>query len=291
MKNDRSRNFFLSALIFFFGVGLAGFSSAQDRAPEDWHCVPSEVWTCDATSGVFGMTGSGSANTMRFAYFDYDFEDVVVEADAAKIQGDNPANKEWGAYGILLKARIDGEDIDEYYYFGILTTGHYTIAKVDGATETIVQGWTVSDELTTGYSQSNTLRVHCSGNRFDFHINGTLEKSFVDDSFRTGKAALFAWEVENGVGDSEDIVEFENVTVTLPGDVYVSKTGDCGGLFPCETTFADGMAMAVFQPGCTVKVASGIYPEESFVIDEPVTVVFGYKPDFSGFDSIPVEIR
>lgn len=112
------------------------------------------------------------------------FTDVDFAADVTQIKGgDN------NAYGIT--AIVNGKSSENFYYLLIDGKGNFVLGKhtKDGWFPKV--GWKKDGVIKAG-NQTNNLRIVCKDNLVFGVINGKRVGSFWDQSFESGKVAVFS---------------------------------------------------------------------------------------------------
>lgn len=112
------------------------------------------------------------------------FTDVDFTADVTQIKGgDN------NAYGIT--ARVNGKSSENFYYLLIDGKGNFVLGKhtKDGWFPKV--GWKKDGAIKPG-NQKNNLRIVCKDNLIFGVINGKRVGSFRDQTFESGKIAVFS---------------------------------------------------------------------------------------------------
>lgn len=128
-----------------------------------------------------------------------DFEDVVIEVDAHRVDG--PEDNE---YGVVARYQPD----DSFYLFSISSTGHASIQKHIGDEWEYLAEWTPSPAVRLG-GEINRLRVTCQGAKLRFFVNGQAVAEADDASFRSGNIGLLASASDIG----GVVVAFDNLRV------------------------------------------------------------------------------
>ncbi len=175
----------------------------EDDNDQDWTNDGADVWS--AANGIYTMAGR-QEDRIRVSHHDDTFTNVGFQADVQKNDGDSETN----AYGYGLRVRCDGTQKD-YYEFNIIHDGRFMVGKSVGWNFARLVDWTLSDALTPGYNQWNTLKVTAQENFLEFYANGTLLASLEDTTFSAGKVGLFA--VDAASSDPVDHLAFDNIVI------------------------------------------------------------------------------
>jgi hypothetical protein len=83
------------------------------------------------------------------------------------------------------------QDENHFLAFMIRNNGSYYIGRFDNGFYTDLVRWTQAKAINTGDGAVNTLRVDIHGDTFDFYINGALLSSVTDNTWATGRLAIF----------------------------------------------------------------------------------------------------
>ena len=142
---------------------------------------------------------------------------TVLETQMKKISGDPKMG-----FGIIFCIQND-----RFLLVKIDTEGYYGISRILGGEETVIQEWTRSDQLNTGYGKVNTLRAEYNAERKEFTltINGgpkpnteTPEPITFKDSIDTGGPLGGAYGYMAGVSSKDRLpstpvdVHFKQIT-------------------------------------------------------------------------------
>jgi hypothetical protein len=134
---------------------------------------------------------------------DHEWEDVLVDVRIRHIAG---SQNNW--MGVICRQ----QDEENYYLFAISADGYYLILKVEAGIPTPVAGPLKSELINPGRA-TNQLLVRCEEDRLALSINGDLEASRTDRTFKEGNVALFADAVEAG---STTTAAFDAFTILEP---------------------------------------------------------------------------
>ncbi len=125
---------------------------------------------------------SGEPNHRSLAFFDRNFDDLVVET-AVFVENTSTEEGDF-LYGVAV--RRQGE---QYYGFLISPrTGAWQVIK-NSATgqEVLAQG---SDDTIQGLTEADALQVEAAGNNLAFHINGHVVVRLNDGEYRSGSVGF-----------------------------------------------------------------------------------------------------
>ena len=108
----------------------------------------------------------------------------TFEIECKKISG-NMANP----YGMVFGA--SNSAADRYYFIAITVDGWFIIHKYIGNTDTVIEDWTESSSINTGYNTLNTIKVTRSGTTYTVSLNDDVVKVFTDNSITGGNRIGF----------------------------------------------------------------------------------------------------
>lgn len=138
----------------------------------------------------------------------YESTMTTVEVYADKARG-NPV----APFGFLFAS----PDPSNYYALYIDIQGYYFIGKVLAGSGSIIQNWTFSPALNTGFSVGNTFSVtNDGGGTFSIRANGSLVTTFSDSSFDGGYEVLVVGILSEEEEDFPDVPEELNIRMTSP---------------------------------------------------------------------------
>ena len=166
-----------------------------------------------------GYTMLNKTGTARWVYYNDEYSDLVMEADARVVSG--PAFIE---YGLIFRVSSDGKS-----YYGVTLTrdGKYTIWRcddpcVDGTDFVDLIPYTTAPAVKTG-TTSNRIKVVMQGNQIAAYVNDTWVNTVTDDFYGSGTVGFF---INNKDPNSQ--VAFKNLKIsqingklTLPKGVPV----------------------------------------------------------------------
>jgi hypothetical protein len=86
-------------------------------------------------------------------------------------------------YGLVFRAPTTSVG----YFLGLTCDGQYALRTLtsSGFTETNVIDWTQSPDILSGANQVNRLGVMAKGNQYSIYINGKLQGTATDDTYKT----------------------------------------------------------------------------------------------------------
>jgi hypothetical protein len=142
---------------------------------------------------------------------------------------------------LRLLFRPSGSDVTGYYMFLISSDGYYSLWQGGDGLSQKISAWIASDAINQGLDAENTIRVIGRDDRFQFFINGqqvdlcipddptaestyylgdclegSMQQTFVDDTYSSGKIGVVVDTVQTGVPDIH--VVFDDIIVTSPSD-------------------------------------------------------------------------
>jgi len=170
-----------------------------DGVADNWVDDGSGCWS--VSGGVYEMNGTG-ANTYRWSYYNTSYSDFTYQADFKKVSGDQTFN-------MAIAFRSNASQSNSYF-FGHTASGWYLVWKYVGGSLTMLQDWTQSAYLNTGFGAWNRLKVVCKGSLLTFYINDVQVASVVDTSFSSGYVGLRIYD-----SASADVVHIDNVRLSL----------------------------------------------------------------------------
>ena len=175
MKMSKQYIFLAILLLSFLGCDT-GTSPASD--------LPLETINEWGADGFFQYyTNESIRYNSRFEYIggNANPNPNIYAIDVKKISG--AQNK---AYGMAFAA-IDPRN---NYFVNITVNGHYFVGKRENNDVTVIQDWTVSPRLRTGFNTLNTLWVSQSDSTFNIFLNDFDVFQFTDSSI-TGDRISF----------------------------------------------------------------------------------------------------
>lgn len=139
-------------------------------------------------------------NTTRYAYYDQNFDDAVINANGHWVSGEGKHE-----YGIVFRANTDGT---LYYVFTVTEDGRYNVSLYKDGKYTDLIPYTASSYVNQG-AAPNDFQVITRGDRFDFYLNGNYLGAVTDDNIASGDAGVFFYNEKPNV-----TVAFDQVTVS-----------------------------------------------------------------------------
>jgi hypothetical protein len=134
-----------------------------------------------------------------------EFSDVIIEADAAQVEG--PDNN---MFGVIFRYGLED---DEFYVFAVSGDGYYVLT-IDGIEHTepeILVDWTESSAVNKS-PQTNRLKVVAVGGSIEYYVNDQLLGEIQNDRLTTGTVGFFAGSNEEGGVH----VSFDNLKIYEP---------------------------------------------------------------------------
>jgi len=165
----------------------------------------------DSDSSVEVSGGEFAMQIFKDSYYVWshpgqdDLENVHIEVTAKNVGGGTAT-----AFGIICAHQVT----DQYYYFGISSTGDYVIAITRLAQDDVFltnnDEWANSPDITPN-AASYRIGVDCKADgTLTLYVDGKQIDSVQDATFTKGDAGLFAW---TGSDTSADI-RFDDFIVT-----------------------------------------------------------------------------
>lgn len=185
------------------GASLAGvlfyddFSSEQVSQAKGWMFGVDSVWS----PNKYTMSVKGKELIQWIVPPFPALGDFGVEVE---VQPEDLADSR---YGIVFRVHKNQNE-DEYYCFGATRDGKYLLSKRVGGRWSVPLTLTTSTLLKPGAAK-NRLGVLAQGTSLSLFINGTLVKTIVDDSIKSGSVGLY---VQSGTQDSARAA-FSSMTV------------------------------------------------------------------------------
>ena len=173
------------------------FSSQQVSEGNGWNFDSTEnterTWSTNKYTISVKKKGQLGYSTPDGEYSDFGAE---IEAQT---------NSEYAEYGIRFRA-----DSDNYYIFGVSTTGQYYVQKKVGGQWADIDPVkaTASSYINKGKAK-NTLGVLAQGSQISLYINGSPVKTITDDSNASGLVGVFAATGDNASAE----VAFSRLTI------------------------------------------------------------------------------
>ncbi len=230
MKSLNSRKILVLALLslalgFSLTLTACGFSNnnaAQEninRAPasssnilfEDdfsntssgWHQMNITEGIADYEDGYYKIIVHAK-NTDFWAYPGLNFEDTIIEVDAATVAGPLDNN-----LGVICRH----QDIKNFYFFIISSDGYYGSGKVIENEQTLIAANKMqpSEAITQGYS-TNHIKAVCDGPHMSLNVNGVQLTAVEDSALTSGDVGLLA----GTFSESNTSIHFDNFVVKKP---------------------------------------------------------------------------
>ncbi len=134
---------------------------------------PEANWEVDGSVATF--TGTELANWAYGYNPDVDYDDHVIEASVARLDGNASSS-------IAIFTRASGSLDDEFhgYLFLMTSGGSYGTAWMDGEGFGWFTSWTATDAINTDPEAVNVMTVAMDGYSATYYINGTEVTSFTD---------------------------------------------------------------------------------------------------------------
>ncbi len=191
-KTDSQLSAALAGVLFY-----DDFSSEQVSQAKGWKFDTDLVWS--PNKYMIGVKGKEMIT--RIVPPLPALADFGVEVE---VQPEDLADSE---FGIVFRVHKNQNE-DEYYCFGATRDGKYLLSKRVGGRWSVPLTLTTSTLLKPGASK-NRLGVLAQGASLSLFINGTLVKTIVDDSIKSGSVGLY---VQSGSQDSARAA-FSSMTV------------------------------------------------------------------------------
>jgi hypothetical protein len=131
------------------------------------------------------------------------FTDFVLEVETWFIGG---IDDNWH----LVSCR--GQDVENYYDFGISADGFYDIVKFVDAERIPLVYPTYSSYINQGVGAVNLIHIECIGSSLSLSVNGHLLDSVTDSTFSGGDICLTA----NALSGSYTEIAYDNLVITEP---------------------------------------------------------------------------
>ncbi len=139
---------------------------------------------CVFASDGYHVKQSTSSNNLHACHeAAYQYGNAAIKVDVTILKGHSG--------GLFLRFSTGFVGNYNGYLFEIDSKGHYKFSIFAGG---IVQDWTLSPALKTGYNVTNTIAVIMNGNSFALYANGAYLTTLTDsgNQFTSGNVALFA---------------------------------------------------------------------------------------------------
>ncbi len=124
----------------------------------------------------------GKIDGSRWAYYDDEYEDTVVEVDAHAVSG--PSFIE---YGLVFRVASDGKSL---YGFTLTREGKFTVFRYQDDSFTDLLPYTASGAVNAD-TATNHLKVVMQGNRISVYANDFFLGSVTDSNLQRGAVGLF----------------------------------------------------------------------------------------------------
>lgn len=125
--------------------------------------------------------------TTRYAYYDAEYADAVVEATGYFNKGSGKYE-----YGVVFRGNTDGT---AYYVFTVTQDGKYNVARYQNEKYTDLIPYTASPIVKTG-TGANHFKIITRGDRFDFYLNDQYLGNVTDAALPRGIIGLFFYNAE-----------------------------------------------------------------------------------------------
>ena len=158
-------------------------NAAKTQAAQ-WDGLNGNDSQCVFASDGYHVKQSVSSNNLHACHeAAYQYGNAAIKVDVTILKGHSG--------GLFL--RFSSGFVGNYngYLFEIDSRGHYKLSIFAGS---IIQDWTVSPALKTGYNVTNTMAVIMNGNSFALYANGSYLTTLTDSAnhFTSGNLAFFA---------------------------------------------------------------------------------------------------
>lgn len=164
-----------------------------------------EVRKYGCESGAYVMQHKQA--TTRYAYYDTDYGDVIVDARGHFVSGEGAHE-----YGVVWRADADGT---LYYVFVVTADGKYNVALYQNEKYTNLIPYTASPIVHTG-TASNRFKVVARGSSADFFLNDEYVGHVNDSTIARGKVALFFYNEKPGATVAFDQLSVSVISATTP---------------------------------------------------------------------------
>jgi len=145
-----------------------------------------------------------AANTDVWTNPGLNFDDVIVEVDATKVDGPDDND-----FGVICRY----QDVDNFYFFLISSDGYYGIGRVVNDEQILIgKDQLYPDEAIHQGEEINHIRADCVGSSLTLHVNGVELAEVQDDSFVSGDVGLLAGTFDQPGTD----ILFDNFVVKKP---------------------------------------------------------------------------
>ncbi|HOW25686.1 MAG TPA: carboxypeptidase regulatory-like domain-containing protein [Bacteroidales bacterium] len=146
--------------------------------PDNW-LFSSDEWSAPGDSYLY-MNASGAGN-WEGAYYDEQYEDFTFEAELTKTGGSTSES-----IGMTVRAS-SWMDQCTGYLCNITQGGSFSVFKMTGGGGSeVIQGWTSSGAINTGFGAYNVVTIVGVGSNIQFYCNGQLLVSFNDATYPSG---------------------------------------------------------------------------------------------------------
>lgn len=172
----------------------------------------SDMWGTgtDADSAVEYIGNSLNFDVYADNYFVWSTPDDEVYSDIhMEVTAINNGTDSTTAFGFICN-KSTGND---FYYFAMTPAGQYAIAEAtDGETDVFLTNndeWAKSDDIASNAS-SYRIGVDCGNGRLALYVDGQLIDSASDDTYTSGRVAVFVWSgEEEGLNTNVSFDDFE----------------------------------------------------------------------------------
>jgi len=181
--------------------------------PDNW-LVSSDEWTAPGDSYLY-MTASAAGN-WEGAYYDQDYADFTFEFEITKTGGSTSESM-----GATVRA-TSWMDQCTGYLCNITQGGSYSVFKMTGGGGSeVIQGWTTSGAINTGFGAYNIVTIVGVGSNIQFYCNGQLLTSFSDGTYPSGKLTISDYTGTSGTAVNYDYYMIMSAAANGPiaGDV------------------------------------------------------------------------
>lgn len=188
-----------------------------DENIHDWGVFTRTGVTVKVSSGALAIT----VTDPQMFYFSNPagrFADVDLTVETTLVEGLNRNS--------FSGAQCRKKDDSNFYMAAITANGYYALVKYANDKWKPLVDWTLSSAIKTGKA-TNSVRLICSGQVLQVWINGVRLVTLKDKEFASGQIGVLAGTFD--AANPKTIVNFDNVSATLPEAITVATGGGAGG--------------------------------------------------------------
>jgi len=241
----------LIVALFAYNVSRAQFGDALasrnllneefdgETLPESLYYSPENDFSVSDGHLVF-QTSASVTGTYSYYRPDFVVEDFTMEFVVTKEDGS--LNATMGAW-FRSNADINDSQTKIGYRVIIDNEGYYHVLKYyEGNIYEWIQGWTQSENLNTGFGNSNKIKIVATGSNFKIYFNDQFEFSFDDETYPSGyvNAVAYNYSYETVKWDYFTMEYEELEELLAPVNLTIDESNASLGIAVANWEAADG---------------------------------------------------